>query len=177
MKIRGLKESEVECRIAQIKKEGVVLFLYKDARVDIKILNESVGEMGWQRKHEILNGNIYCSVGIWDEEKKEWLWRQDVGSKENGDDTAKSSASDSFKRACFNWGIGIELYTTPLIWIKAQDTTIIEQGNGGKLQCKDKFVVEKIKSRDGEIVELIIKSGYSGKQVYKYKKKDEIKDE
>lgn len=118
MEFRLLKADEIECRIASIKEKGLSLLLYKDARVDQNILDETVGSMSWQRRHEVINGNLFCSVGIHCKELDEWIWKQDVGV-ESYTEKEKGQASDAFKRACFNWGIGRELYTAPFIWISA----------------------------------------------------------
>ena len=124
-KIRLLKASEIECRIGTISAKGVSLLLYKDARADQRILDETFGIFGWQRTHQCIDGNLYCTVEILDRETGTWVAKQDVGTAgkiEN--ETEKSQASDSFKRACFNWGIGRELYTAPFVWIPADRTDI-----------------------------------------------------
>jgi hypothetical protein len=107
--IRRLRADEIEVRAAQVKKnaKGSVyasLLLYKDARVDQRLLDETFGSMNWQRSHEIIDGRLYCTVSIWDAEKKIWVSKQDVGTESNTE-KEKGQASDSFKRACFNWGM------------------------------------------------------------------------
>ena len=114
MKFRKLRADEIDCRVAQIEKNWCTLLLYKDARVDQNILDESVGCMNWQKRYVRENAN--CIVGIWDEEKKQWVEKEDTGT-ESFSEAEKGLASDSFKRACFNWGIGRELYTAPSIFI------------------------------------------------------------
>ena len=140
MKFRTLRAEEIECRIATINPKGLTLLLYKDARVDQNILDETVGNMNWQRSHSRDNAN--CTVSIWCTEKMQWISKEDTGT-ESYTEKEKGLASDSFKRACFNWGIGRELYSAPFIWIGA-DNADIKQGNNGKFQCFDKFVVEQI---------------------------------
>lgn len=139
MKFRLLNESEIDVRIASVKPNGVTLLLYKDARCDMNILDETVGPENWQRTHELINGNLFCNVGInvSENDVERWIWKQDVGT-ESYTEKEKGQASDSFKRACFNWGIGRELYTAPFIWVSADKCNI--SGN----KCYDKFVVEKI---------------------------------
>ena len=105
---RDLKASEIDCRISTVKSNGISLLLYKDARVDQNVLDEAVGPFNWQRSHEVIDGNLYCTVSIYDAEKGIWVSKQDVG-KESYTEKEKGQASDSFKRACFNWGIGREL--------------------------------------------------------------------
>lgn len=135
--IRLLKPSEIECRAAQVgaTKDGKVwvsLLLYKDARVDMRILDEVFGPMNWQRKHEVIEGRLYCTVSIWDDRKNEWIDKQDVGTESNTE-KEKGQASDAFKRACFNVGIGRELYTAPkiFVWLE-QGEYYIKKDNQGK---------------------------------------------
>lgn len=140
MKFRLLKAEEIEVRVAMVTEKGLSLLLYKDARVDQNILDETVGAMNWQRHHSRDNAN--CTVSIWDDEKRQWIEKEDTGTESNTE-KEKGLASDSFKRACFNWGIGRELYTAPFIWVSA-DKCKIFTNKGGKLTCNDKFAVEKI---------------------------------
>ena len=144
LKFRTLKESEIDVRIQSCTAKGCILLLYKDARCDMNILDETVGPMGWKREHTRDNAN--CIVSLWDEDKKQWVSKEDTGTESNTE-KEKGQASDSFKRACFNWGIGRELYTSPFIWIKAEDVTKITEksvGNKKIYGCTDKFKVEKI---------------------------------
>lgn len=167
LKFRLLRESEIDCRIATVSQKGVSLLLYKDARVDQNMLDETVGPMNWQRSHSRDNAN--CTVSIWDDEKKQWVSKEDTG-KESYTEAEKGLASDSFKRACFNWGIGRELYTAPFIWIDSKSCKITESGRTDKYgkpvyTCSERFRVSKIgydsernintlviKNRKGEIV-------------------------
>lgn len=137
---RLLTAREIECRVAQATKNGVSLLLYKDARCDMAILDETVGSMNWQRKHGRENAN--CVVSIWDDAKKAWIEKEDTGT-ESYTEAEKGLASDSFKRACVNWGIGRELYTSPFIWVKDTNCKIVE-GNNGKPACRDHFEVTEI---------------------------------
>lgn len=139
MKFRTLEANEIECRIATVKSTGVTLLLYKDARCDMNILDEEVGQMNWQRSHSRENAN--CIVSIWDETKKQWISKEDTGT-ESYTEKEKGLASDSFKRACFNWGIGRELYTAPSIHIPPDNCKIVAKGAG--YACCDKFYVSEI---------------------------------
>ncbi len=144
--------------------------LYKDARCDMKILDETVGPENWQRSHELINGNLFCNVSIYDEEKKIWITKQDVGT-ESYTEKEKGQASDAFKRACFNWGIGRELYTSPFIWISDSAVTLKEKtGQNGKKTWTtyDKFRVTQIIVIDGEIKALAIKNDSLNKMAFKY---------
>jgi hypothetical protein len=155
MIFRDLTKDEIECRVQSVKQNGLVLLLYKDARVDMNILDETVKPECWQREHYECKGNLFCRVGICVETKKgdavfpEWTWKSDCGTESNTE-AQKGEASDSFKRACFNWGIGRELYTAPFIWIPAEKCNI---SNG---KCYDKFVVEKIIIENKQITALAI---------------------
>lgn len=161
---RDLKADEIECRVAQAKQTGVSLLLYKDARCDQNILDETVGHMNWQRQHGRDNAN--CTVSIWDEKKQQWVGKEDTG-KESNTEAEKGLASDSFKRACFNWGIGRELYTAPFIWIKAEDCTALKARADGKTwQCFDSFEVEKIVIENKRIMAISIKNTKSGKRCF-----------
>lgn len=102
LNFRDLKAEEIDVRIAQVMEKGVSLLLYKDARVDQNILDETVGKMNWQREHKELKGNIYCGISIWDDEKKQWITKWDCG-KESFTEAEKGESSDSFKRSGFNW--------------------------------------------------------------------------
>lgn len=115
-KPRTLKAEEIECRVGTISGRGCSLLLYKDARVDMKILDETYGVGNWQRTHEVINGNLFCTIEIWNDKINQWVKKQDVGT-ESYTEKEKGEASDSFKRAGFNVGIGRELYTSPFIWI------------------------------------------------------------
>lgn len=144
--IRLLKAEEIECRVGTINEKGLSLLLFKDARVDQKILDETFTPFGWERSHQLIDGNLYCTVSIWDEGKNQWIGKQDVGTMSHSE-KEKGQASDSFKRACFNWGIGRELYTAPFIWIPAAKVTI--QARDNKYYTSERFSVRSI-SFNGE---------------------------
>ena len=139
LNFRLLKASEIDCRIATVNQKGVSVLLYKDARVDQNILDETVGPMNWQRAHSRDNAN--CTVSLWDDSKGQWVSKEDTGT-ESYTEKEKGLASDSFKRACFNWGIGRELYTAPFIWIQSSEISIVSKN--GKATTYDKFEVTKI---------------------------------
>ena len=149
---RDLTAEDIECRVQSVKDNGLVLLLYKNARVDMNILDETVGCERWQRAHELIDGHLFCNVGInfpTADGFERWVWKQDVGVESNTE-AEKGEASDSFKRACFNWGIGRELYSAPFIWIPAQNCNISNK------KCYDKFEVENIKIENKKIVGLAI---------------------
>lgn len=169
MEIRTLRADEIEARVQVVKENGCSILLYKDARCDMKVLDETFGVGNWQRSHEVVNGNLFCNVGVRFERENgfsEWVWKQDVGT-ESYTEKEKGQASDSFKRACFNWGIGRELYTAPFIWIKL-DTSETYKGNGGNLGVKTRFTVSDIDyNSNREIVKLKIKDD-KGKVRYSF---------
>lgn len=163
-KIRLLRAEEIECRVASISEKGVSLLLYKDARVDQRILDETFGIYGWKRSHQCISGNLYCTVEVYDAVKKEWVSKQDVGTMALAE-KEKSQASDSFKRACFNWGIGRELYSAPFIWVPAARADV--QRKGDKFYCNTRFAVQSIEYNGSrEIIGLVIVDE-KGQEVYK----------
>jgi Uncharacterized protein conserved in bacteria len=147
--IRNLRADEIDCRVQSVVKTGCILLLYKDARCDMRILDETYGPENWQRRHYECKGNLFCSVGI--KLGDEWVWKDDCGSESNTE-KEKGESSDSFKRACFNWGIGRELYTSPFIWINLEESEL----DNGKLQKKVKFYVSSITIEDKKITALSI---------------------
>lgn len=167
--LRLLKPNEIDARVGTISDKGASLLLYKDARVDMNILDEAYPGT-WKRSHELINGNLFCTISVWNEDLKDWITRQDVGVESNTEKT-KGQASDAFKRAGFNFGIGRELYTAPFIWINANDINIISAGkdNYGKEKIKtfDKFEVVTIGyDENKEINALTIKNTKTGRIVY-----------
>jgi hypothetical protein len=159
VEIRKLTANEIEARVSTLSEKGASLLLYKDARVDQKILDEVFGVYGWQRTHQLIGDRLYCTIEIWDDDKKQWVAKQDVGTESNTE-KEKGQASDSFKRAGFNVGIGRELYTAPFIWVPADKMTISKKTDyNGKerLYTNDKFEVSYIGYDDnGEINKLKI---------------------
>lgn len=166
--IRLLKANEIDCRVNTVKESGCSILLYKDARCDMNILDETFGPLNWQRRHARDNAN--CIVSVWDDDKKQWIEKEDTGTESNTE-KEKGLASDSFKRACVNVGIGRELYTAPFIWIEASDTTIYDTGRKDKFGkpvygVKDTFTVEAISYNEfREIDGLSIKNS-KGKRVF-----------
>ena len=162
LKFRALRPDEVEVRAAQVSQKGASFLLYKDARVDQIILDETVGPLNWQRSHSRDNAN--CTVSIWDYEKLQWVSKEDTGTESNTE-KEKGLASDSFKRACFNWGIGRELYTAPRIWIGPRDITIKENGRGG-YTTYDKLKVHEMTVAGGRIIKLSLVNTTTGNLVF-----------
>ena len=148
--IRLLGKEDIDVRVAQTKTYNnngqlvvkVSLLLYKDARVDMKVLDELFTPMGWKRTHKLIGDRLYCQVEVWDAEKKEWICKEDVGVESNTE-AEKGQASDSFKRACVNWGIGRELYTAPRISIELNDKEYTRDQQG-KIRVEASFSVKSI---------------------------------
>lgn len=173
LQFRDLTANEIDVRIGQIKKNGIILLLYKDARCDMNILDETVGAANWEREHYECKGNLFCKVGIDVNYDKggnltKWVYKSDCGTESNTE-KEKGEASDSFKRACVNWGIGRELYTSPFIWIPEKDSN----GNANynltdKGKCYDDFRVMSIVIKNKRIVQLLIGNYTLSKRIFGY---------
>lgn len=174
LNFRTLKADEIDVRVGNVDKDKkwITLLLYKDSRVDMSMLDEIVGPMDWQRQHVEFKGNIYCGVSIWDEDKKIWVTKWDAG-KESNTESEKGEASDSFKRACVNWGLGRELYTSPKIFL---------YGDSEKLKY-DTYSVKEIEYDSNKNITKLVIIGKDGNEVYTFPKskktttkKDEIRN-
>jgi hypothetical protein len=164
LKFRPLRADEVELRVSTCNANGFSLLLYKDARCDMNILDETVGALNWMRTH--LRDNANCIVAIWDADKDEWIAKEDTGT-ESFTEKEKGLASDSFKRACVNWGIGRELYTAPFIWINGH-TVQNDRGKYVPEKSYDRTLrIADLVTTDGVITKLIIKDN-TGKAVFSY---------
>lgn len=163
MKFRYLKPEEVEIRAQKLFESYTTFLLYKDARCDMNILDETVSSENWQRDHFECKGNLFCKVGI--KENSEWIWKADCGTESNSD-AEKGESSDSFKRACVCWGIGRELYTAPKISISNNLLSIGERN--GKKYVKSSLRVSKFEVVDGKITELTILNNDTGNAVFNY---------
>ena len=152
--IRLLNADEIEVRVQSVKSNGCILLLYKDARVDMRILDETYGPTGWKRTHEVINGNLFCNIDIWDDVKKEWIRKQDVGV-ESYTEKEKGQASDSFKRAGFNVGIGRELYTAPFIWVNLQKGEVETKNGKSYMEPHLRFRVKSIGYNDKREINLL----------------------
>ena len=133
-KIRALKANEIEVRVQQVTEKGAQLLVYKDSRCDKRILDETFGILGWKNKYEEIKGNLYCTISIWDDGTKQWVDKCDCGV-ESFSEKEKGEASDAFKRAGFNVGIGRELYTR--IFYFANVPTV--KNEKGKFDLKNKY--------------------------------------
>lgn len=160
---RLLRADEIDVRVAQVNDKGCSLLLYKDARCDMNILDETVGAYNWQRSHSRDNAN--CTVSIWSNARGEWISKEDTGTESNTE-KEKGLASDSFKRACFNWGIGRELYSAPFIWVPANKLEMSQKN--GKPVTYDKFYVEAIRYDDKRQISALSIKNQRNERVYVY---------
>ncbi len=175
---RALKASEIDVRVQSIKTDkdgtckGAILLLYKNARVDMDLLDDEYGPLGWQRTHAFKDGKLYCTVSVWDKEKQMWISREDVGTESNTE-AEKGQASDAFKRACTNFlPQGRALYTAPLIYIKAEDFNHYDTGRKSNnlpvYASNDSFSVGEIEIKDNTIMGLSIRNDKSKAIVFTY---------
>ena len=159
LKFRNLTIDEIEVRVGG----GGNLLLYKTARTDAKLLDETVGQLNWQKKFYQVKNTMICSVGInvnYNDPSKEpyYIWKDDAGDDDYTMEKIKAEASDSFKRAGFAWGIGRNLYTAPRI--KLDD----------KFKGKQFFDVEQIGyDKDGTITDLVISTDFGKTIVFSYR--------
>ena len=169
---RQLRADEILVRWSNGKDTGSQWLLYRDARTDIKLLNETYGRENWQRLHKEVNGSSNCGVAIWCHEKKCWVEKWDAGS-ESQIDPDKGEASSSFKRANVNWNIAIELYTDLFIWIKS-DLIPTKKNSNGKyaIDSYSKPVVSYVEYANGFITKLAI--DFEGKTVFKFPRSAKI---
>ncbi len=176
VRFRPLRADEVECRINTVSRKGdevnISLLLYKNARCDMNVLDETVGPENWQREHYECKGNLFCRIGIniAEEGKRPvWVWKSDCGSESRAE-AEKGEASDSFKRAGFNWGIGRELYTAPFIYVPCKakadgkDNFTVD-GNGNP---KGRFAVTQMSVEGGKIVSLNIENLILHRTIFTY---------
>lgn len=163
---RPLQADEIECRVGNVSEKGISLLMYKNARVDMALLDEVVGPENWKRDHEVVNGNLFCTVSI-RTTNGEWVSKQDVGTESNTE-KEKGQASDAFKRACVNWGIGRELYTCPFVWINLAANEWYQKN--GKKYPSPRFSVSAIEYDESRRVSYLVIIDNCGKVRYTYGK-------
>lgn len=175
IKFRTLRADEIEVKVKQVKANGLVALLYKTARTDMDLLDETVGAECWDCDYKTIKDNLYCGISIKTDDG--WVTKWDCGIESREDDEGnqkKGEASDAFKRAGFKWGIGRELYTSPFIWIPSSACEIKE----GK-KCYDKFVVKSIEySEDGKrITGIVVYNSSKGLTAYTWKEQNDKQEE
>lgn len=167
-RFRLLTERDIECKVKKVSEKGAVLLLYKTARTDMDILDETVGPENWECDYREIKGNLYCGIGIRPTPEAPFVWKWDCGTESREDEDGnqkKGEASDAFKRAGFKWGIGRELYTAPQIFIKADKMDIRPLSNS-RYRTYDTFQVERISYRDAQIAGLSIRNNSTGKRCF-----------
>jgi hypothetical protein len=174
--MRKLRADEIECRVAQVSSKGCSLLLYKTARVDRAILDEEFGTMNWQNDFKVIDGKMYGGIAVRDGSAPGWVWKWDCGTESNTE-AEKGQASDCFKRAGFKWGIGVELYTAPFIWLNVgtvKDEFASKKAGKDVYKLADKFTKYAVKSIDYNndcISDLVIVDD-KGNAVYSMGKKE-----
>ena len=95
---RPLTANEIECRVGNVAKSGsgFFLLLYKNARVDQTILDETFGAWNWQSKYYQVKNTMVCSVGVYNEKRSEWIWKDNGGDDDYQAEQVKAELS-SFK--------------------------------------------------------------------------------
>lgn len=166
-----LNADQIEVKVKQVKAKGAVMLLYKTARTDRDILDDVVGPMNWVDDYKEIKGNLYCGIGILDDERNEWIWKWDCGIESRADDEGnekKGEASDAFKRAGFCWGIGRELYTSPFTFAKVET----EKNDRGLYELKDKFMRFKVAeiAYEGRKVSRLVITDNRGQVVFSFGK-------
>lgn len=151
---RDLTADEIEVRVGNTTKDksgNVIAFnllLYKTARVDANVLDDTVGAYNWQKRFYQVKNTMVCSVGIYFEDRKEWVWKDDGGDDDTTMEQIKAELSDSFKRAGFAWGIGRKLYTASKIFMRVDRTESNTE--------KGYYQVSEIAYDDTSITKLVI---------------------
>lgn len=162
---RPLRFDEIEVKVKKVTEKGAALLLYKTARTDMDILDETVGPDAWTNDYREIKGNLYCGIAIHTETG--WIWKWDCGvesREDNEGNEKKGEASDAFKRAGFRWGIGREIYSAPNIFIQPDRVQI--HGQNGKYRTYDIFSVEKIAYCGGKISGLALRNDTMGKRCF-----------
>lgn len=164
---RDLRPREIEVRVGNVRDNKCSLLLYKTARCDAIILDETVGNVNWQRKQYSVKNSLFSSILIY--HNGEWIEKSDCGDCFGNFEKKKSESSDAFKRAGFAWGIGRELYTTPEIEIPLDKISLIHYGTENEPpRIDDDFAVTKIHTCNKEIIGLEIKNRTTGEIVFRY---------
>ena len=167
--IRLLKSDEIEVKVKQITQNGAIALLYKTARVDMQILDETFGVMNWETDYKEIKGNLYCGIGVRTSEEKPFIWKWDCGIESREDDEGnqkKGEASDAFKRAGFKVGIGRELYSAPFIFLKV---SVVE--DKGKYKLADRFqtfFVKEIEYDEQRSIKRLVICDNKYNQVFSY---------
>lgn len=164
---RTLKPDEIECRVAQCNEKGASILLYKTARTDADLLDETVGTQNWENDFKLVDGVLYGGIGVDYFSNGHLVWKWDAGVESNTE-AEKGRASDAFKRAGFKHGIGRELYSAPFIWIGAENCSrLVKNERTGKWQCSDRFDVSEITYDEAERIKTLTITS-KGRTVYTF---------
>lgn len=161
-KFRLLRADEIECRVQKCSEKGVSILLYKTARTDADLLDETCGTENWENDFKLVDGVLYGGIGVAYDGHMVWKW--DAGTESNTE-AEKGRASDAFKRAGFKHGIGRELYSAPFIWIESDKCNVKE--SKGRWVCNDDFVCTEISYDNQERVSGLVIC-VKGKEVYRF---------
>lgn len=164
---RLLNADEIECRVSRCTEKGAALLLYKTARTDADLLDETFGPQNWENDFQLIDGVLYGGIGIRFPELGV-VWKWDAGTESNTE-AEKGRASDAFKRAGFKWGLGRELYSAPFVFIPAGKCTIKSKEFNGKTTyyCNDSFDVLDIAYDDAERI-AYLRIGLKGSTVFEW---------
>lgn len=133
LKFRDLRADEIDVRVGATTKDKngnvthFTFLLYKNARVDMALLDETLGTMNWQAKYYQVKSTMICSVGIninYNDPSKEpyFIWKDNGGDDDFTTEQVKAECSDAFKRACFLIGIGRGLYSASKLYMRIERT-------------------------------------------------------
>ena len=180
IKCRDLLASEIECRVGNTKKEkvfdqklgkeiervvGFSLLLYKTARADMTLLDETYGANNWQCEYYQVKNTMICAISIWDEEKQQWIKKCDGGDDNFTTEQVKGECSDAFKRAGFRVLPSTrKLYNSPFIWLQTKD------GHSPF----DRFEVKEIGYDETSVIKLVIVNEKTKQVVYSYGSTDKV---
>jgi hypothetical protein len=158
-----LSEADVECRIGTTSAGGFSLLLYKTSRVDVKRLNSVFG-LEWSNEFFYDDKQLLCcNISVYDGEK--WIKRTGVGTASRTE-KEKGAYSDALKRAGFRWGIGIELYSAPFIWIKWNMTKTGDKHKPDNFYSSDVSISQyDVNEETGEIS---VEIKHKGNVIYSY---------
>lgn len=147
-KFRLLKAEEIEVKVKQATEKGAVALIYKTSRVDMDILDETVGAENWADDYKEIHGNLYCGIGLKSSPEQPFVWKWDCGieSREDAGNEKKGEASDAFKRAGVKWGIGRELYTAPFVFLN-----VPTQKDGARYRLTNPFAKYDVAEVDYDI--------------------------
>ncbi len=162
--MRLIRPDEINAYVKQVTRnnKGLIL-LYKDSRYDMAILDELYGPFGWQVSYSEVKGSLYCTIGVFDPQRSQWVEKTSNGM-ESDIEAQKGEASDALKRAGFLWGIGRELYTAPTIFVDLNADEVDEYNGKKRLKLGVTFNVSEIDYDDKRNISRLTIVDRSGRQ-------------